>query len=109
MVATIGTGLLSVLGWSWSLAQAAVDGGTAVTTVIPAAALTATSGALVWVVKLIARGDLVHRDPSTEARQLAEALERTVSVAERAMLREEAYQSFLLGRLNKGGVGGLDS
>lgn len=42
---------------------------------IPAATLTATSGALVWVVRQIVSGNLVHRDPAGESKRNRDALE----------------------------------
>jgi hypothetical protein len=77
---TIGTILLSAGGWTVSLIGQITNDPTSAT-YIPAAALTATSGALVWVVKqgmelarLIAEGRFVHRDPAMANEDLRHAL-----------------------------------
>lgn len=57
---------------------------------IPAAALTGTSAALVWVVKQIVSGNLVHRDPQNDAannRKALEASTRALEASTRAIER----------------------
>ena len=89
---------LAAIQAAWTLAvTAAGDGGT-IETVIPAAALTATSGALVWVVKQVVSGNLVHRDPAAATTKLAEALQQSNKIAERALERENVYAKLVLHR-----------
>lgn len=75
-----------------ALISQAADGASAETVqqLIPAAALTGTSGALVWVVKQIVSGNLVHRDPASDATKNREALEaatRAIEASTRAIDR----------------------
>ena len=72
-----------------------------VTTLIPAAALTTTSGALVWVVKQIVGGKLVHREPAEAQARLADSLKSVASLAEKSIEREKIYVDLLLKRTNE--------
>jgi len=77
------TALVANIGFSsYSLfAQVDAGGGIGAGTVVPATALTATSGALVWVVKQIAAGNLVHRDPAAAEAELAKAASELAEIA----------------------------
>ena len=90
--------IASIGGWLVTL-NAQVEGNSATETIIPAAALTATSGALVWVVKQIVGGSLVHRDPARAETVLAEAVTKLVEVHEASARREETLTNLLLERL----------
>ena len=71
------------------VAQAEALGGEVGTTVIPAAALTATSGALVWVVRQIVSGKLVHRDPTVASDELTKTLSAATAALEAGAEREK--------------------
>lgn len=94
-VAYAAAGTLTVSTVGWSSVLFAQDVGDPVGTVIPAAALTATSGALVWVVKQIVGGNLVHRDPAEAIAKLADALDRMNDIAEKGLEREKLLTSLL--------------
>lgn len=95
-VFTLGT--TSVVSSAALFAQVSGDAGSTVTTLIPATALTATSGALVWVVKQIAGGNLVHRDPAAAEAKLLAIAERLAKVAEDSVKRESTLTSMLVAR-----------
>lgn len=77
-------------------AQQDIAGGATATTIIPAAALTGTSGALVWVVKQIVSGNLVHRDPAAASAKLTDVVERNTAAIERAAEREQTLTDLLI-------------
>lgn len=85
LVASVAVNLIAVIG------QASATGSAeAAQQLIPAAALTATSGCLVWVVKQIVSGNLVHRDPANDAannRRALEASTRALEASSRAIDR----------------------
>lgn len=97
-VAAIITLLGSAGGWGTILfAQTATDsGGDPFSTIIPATALTGTSAALVWVVKQIVGGNLVHRDPAAASAKLTEVLARSNDLAEKSIEREKFLTDFIL-------------
>jgi predicted aconitase len=86
-IVVIGTMLGSISAYAVQLAQTA--SADTVQQLIPAAALTGTSGALVWVVKQVVGGKLVHRDPAEASERLRVALERAAELLERAGERED--------------------
>lgn len=90
------TAALSAGGWLIALAQADLEG-TAINTIIPATALTATTGALVWVVRQIISGTLVHRDPAKASEEMREALEASTKALEGAGRREDRMFNMLGG------------
>ena len=80
--------LMSGAQAAYALAQTSAG---SVEQLIPAGALTGTAGALVWVVKQIVSGKLVHRDPAEATERLTRALESVTSLAERALEREQFW------------------
>lgn len=88
-VAAAASMLMSAVA-SAAMLVAQIDTSTStITPVVSAAALTTTSGALVWIVKQIVSGNLVHRDPEAAQKALIEALERNVEVIRDAHRRED--------------------
>lgn len=87
---------LAVGGWvTYLVAQETeVSAGT----LLPAGALTATSGALVYVVRLIASGTLVHRDPAVASSRMIEVVERSNELQQRGLEREQLLTDLLLAR-----------
>ncbi len=86
----------------WLTAQSATGiGDVGASSVIPAAALTATSGALVYVVKKIAGGELVHRDPAAAEAELAKAAVELTKIAGDAIKREETLTQLLIAERNR--------
>lgn len=95
--AAAGTLVSSAGGWGYMLiAQTTGGGGDAVSTIIPATALTATSGALVWVVKQIVAGSLVHRDPATAEIKLVEVVEKLATLTETGQRNEKVLHDLLI-------------
>lgn len=99
-LAWIAVGVLGAADIGWMVAIfAQLDGGSAnASTIIPAAALTGTSGALVWVVKQIVGGKLVHVDPAKAQADLKSALDRSSVALAAAADRERALHDILLGQ-----------
>ncbi len=87
--------MIGIAGAAGGWALAAVEGEGTLEFVIPAAALTATASAFVWLVGLLASGKLVHRDSATATADLARALERSNLIAEEAMSREDRLLDIL--------------
>lgn len=87
-IVVIGTMLVSISAHVAQLAQSAAASADTVQQLIPAAALTGTSGALVWVVKQVVGGKLVHRDPAEAIEQLRKTLDKSNDLLERAGERE---------------------
>lgn len=65
-------------------------------TTFAAAALTSTAGALVWVVKQVVSGKLVHRDPATATAKLADVLEESNRLQKEGLRREQVLTQILL-------------
>jgi hypothetical protein len=82
VAAAVTAGLGTIMWAAILLGQVSGDGST-LDTFISGGALTSTAGCLAWVVKQIVSGKLVHRDPETATRQLSEALQTTVGLADR--------------------------
>ncbi len=94
--------LSAAAGYSaFMLAQTAGGGDLGASTVIPATALTATSGALVYVVKKIAGGELVHRDPAAAEAEAAKAAADLAAIAAAALKREETLTQLLIAERNR--------
>lgn len=104
LATTAVTTAFAVGGWAMALISQVSDTGLQPVTVIPSVALTATAGALGYVVRLIARGDLVHRDPALASEQLVTALNHSTTAIQEsteairaAGAREDKLLAFLLG------------
>lgn len=106
----VGKVMWATLGsiWATSMAWAAVAGAQLAqidgvtsggsSALIPAAALTAMSGALVWVVKQFGSGAVVHRSVAETEAKNAEALDRMAAIAEAALRREERLDEILMAK-----------
>lgn len=83
-IATVFALAASVIVNVWALIGQATASGSAETAqqLIPAAALTGTSACLVWVVKQIVSGNLVHREPLADAANNRKALEASTHAIE---------------------------
>jgi C4-dicarboxylate-specific signal transduction histidine kinase len=88
---------VSALGWASVLIS---DSSSGLTTSVlaPATALTATSGALVYVVRLIASGRLVHRDSAAANDRLREALHDATEARKASARREDLLLEALTAR-----------
>lgn len=97
--------VLNAAGWAYALvAQVSADPAIVGSpdTVVTATALTGTAGALVYVVRQMASGKLVHRDPATAEKALASALDRISKIAELSLKREDTLYQLLLERSRRG-------
>lgn len=93
LVATVITNTAIVVGQATT---AITDGNDALVELIPATALTGTSGALVWVVRQIVSGKLVHRDPASDAEENRKALEASTKalVASTRVIEQLTHHQF---------------
>jgi len=105
--AAIFASVFAIGGWTITILSQVSDVGVVtdnvgVGTIVPASALTVVAGALVYVVRLIANGSLVHRDPvnaelreTERQKQLVEALADMTKALEAGSKREEVFLGFL--------------
>ena len=77
------------------MGQISGSGGADSGLMISGAATTATATALVYVVRQIATGQLVHREPIAAESSLTALVDRVTDLAEQAHKREEQYESML--------------
>lgn len=98
----------NVVGWAgaviYQLAQ--VDATTvsdSPVTVFSATALTGTAGVLGYVVRQMASGKLVHRDPATAEKRLVDALDRLTRITETSLKREETLYRLFVNERGKSG------
>lgn len=88
-VSALATGVWGAVLFAQTSGGTSIDAGT----IIPAAALTGTSGALVWVVKQIVGGNLVHRDPERALEEVARATHAAAkAAAEAARVAEQSLE-----------------
>ncbi|MEM9134272.1 MAG: hypothetical protein AAGE88_18130 [Actinomycetota bacterium] len=99
-VGAVGALVLSIGAWGYTWAAQALETDTFVDVLLPGSALTACAGALMWLVRLMASGQLVHRDTAEATAKLARALEQSNHIAERALDREEILTDLLTQRRN---------
>lgn len=92
----VGSLTLSAGGWVSVLAAETSNDSNVVESLIPASALSAVSAALVWVVRQIVSGQLVHRDPAQASEALADAVRASVEVGEKSLERERILTELLL-------------
>ena len=106
LVAIVGS--LFVTSTLGLVAQIAQDGAAAGDTSlwISSAATGATATALVYVVRQIAAGNLVHRNPHTAETQLAELVKRVSDLVDEGHERERDYRDLLMNRDGRAGGGG---
>ena len=71
---------------------------------ISGAATTATASALVYVVRQIASGNLVHRAAAQAETQLTELVRVVTEVAEEGHQREQDYRQMLMSRQDSQGL-----
>lgn len=90
--------LVSMMATWVMFAAEAVGGGDLITTGIPAGAISICAGALVWVMKQVVSGTLVHRDPATAEKKLADTSDRLAQLLEESLKREAMLTDFLLKR-----------
>lgn len=90
---------MNAIGWAWAMiAQSDAIASGSPDTIVSATALTGTAGALVYVVRQMASGKLVHRDPATAEQQLSKALEKMTAVAESGQRREDMLHRILVAK-----------
>ncbi len=95
--------LLAVAGPVVLLGQAAGEGGfTSTDTLVSGSVLAASVGALVYLVRQFAAGNLVSRSSHEVEERLAVSLDRVTEALERSQERERAYLNLLAPNLPVG-------
>ena len=95
LVAAIGAHITAVAGLIAQISESATTTDTSLW--ISGAASTATASALVYLVRKIAAGELVHRSASRAEADLTELTEAVTRLAKEAQRREADYRQLLLG------------
>lgn len=101
LVAVVGLALAAG-HWIWAGIGQATASPTSIENLIPAGALTGTAGALVWVVRQIVSGNLVHHEPLESFERMTEALERSNDIAARALEREAVLTKLMMDHYHNG-------
>jgi membrane protein implicated in regulation of membrane protease activity len=96
LLAAISAHITAVAGFVAQINQSASTTDTSLW--ISGAASTATASALVYLVRKIAAGELVHRSSSHAEAELVELTVAVTKLAEEAQQRESDYRQILIGR-----------